>query len=129
MKYLYSNKINLKMLRDEPETFENIKIYTWYAMNLKGLKPIDWFIMNNGTRISYKKILNVKERIKEDRRLNDYSREQIKRFNKGFDLKMPNCERCKKGAITFRKSWFNNEMICYQCQEEELKHPLKEVGN
>lgn len=117
------------MLTDEPETFENIKIYTWYAMNLKGLKPINWFIMNDGARISYKKIADVKERIKEDKRLNDYSQEQIKRFNKGVDLKMPKCLRCEKEAITFKRSWFNTEMICYRCQEEELKHPLKEVGN
>lgn len=36
------------------------------------------------------------------------------------------CERCFKDADVFSCSWFNTQMICPSCQEEERNHPRYE---
>jgi hypothetical protein len=37
---------------------------------------------------------------------------------------MQNCERCKHDAIALSGSYFNTQMICPVCTQEERKHPL-----
>lgn len=32
------------------------------------------------------------------------------------------CERCFKDSISLSGSWFNTDMICPKCQEEEKNH-------
>ena len=36
------------------------------------------------------------------------------------------CERCNKDTNVFSCSWFNTQMICPECQEEEKNHPRYE---
>jgi hypothetical protein len=33
------------------------------------------------------------------------------------------CDRCKKATHTYTMSWFNEDYICMQCNDEEEKHP------
>ena len=33
------------------------------------------------------------------------------------------CERCGNTMRSFRCSWFNEELICPECQEKEKAHP------
>lgn len=33
------------------------------------------------------------------------------------------CERCGKATKSVRMSFFNTEMLCKDCQDEESKHP------
>lgn len=36
---------------------------------------------------------------------------------------MSNCRRCTVVTNTLKMSWFNTEMLCKACQDEESKHP------
>ena len=36
------------------------------------------------------------------------------------------CNRCGSQAESLRCSWFNPQMLCYQCRQEEVSHPLYE---
>jgi hypothetical protein len=46
---------------------------------------------------------------------------------------MKRCDRCKKETVMYKMSWFNRDMICPDCEEEEEAHPLfkkaKEIEN
>lgn len=39
---------------------------------------------------------------------------------------MKRCERCNKETNIQSMSWFNTEMICLECKEEEKNHPRYE---
>ena len=36
---------------------------------------------------------------------------------------MPKCERCNKEVNTFTMSFFNEDILCVECNEIEKKHP------
>lgn len=44
-------------------------------------------------------------------------------INKG-DWLRGSCDRCGCSSINFRCSIFNTQMICSDCIEKEMKHPL-----
>lgn len=33
------------------------------------------------------------------------------------------CERCHKETNSYKMSWFNTQMICKNCSEDEQTHP------
>lgn len=33
------------------------------------------------------------------------------------------CDRCNKPSKEYKMSWFNEEMLCKDCQKEEERHP------
>jgi hypothetical protein len=39
-------------------------------------------------------------------------------------MSFPVCERCKKETKIHTMSWFNKDLICDECSEEEKRHPL-----
>lgn len=36
------------------------------------------------------------------------------------------CNRCGDPAESLRSSWFNPQMLCFNCRKEEANHPLYE---
>jgi recombinational DNA repair protein (RecF pathway) len=43
-------------------------------------------------------------------------------------MNMKGCERCKTPTGITTGSWFNQEMICLECNEKERAHPAFETA-